>query len=214
MRGVMTGRLTDTMVRESLDLTPILPWKFKHSYTSKIVDEELYLASFHHVAGPAVSVDEFNKLLDYIGLNVCRHLFLGYSQILTFWRRGWWRPTAQVSGPPAPLPQWQNNIQQGAVGCDESVGSCEYCFTDYAISIRGLEGKVDWNLELSTYHRLGSCRSPDDPVWRSLTSQTFSMVFRLGLPKFGPGEVRRRWRQGRGGRVHERTAMSSVVEVS
>lgn len=214
LRDVMASSLTDSMVRESLDLAPILPWNFKHSYTSKIVDEELYLASFHHVTGPAVSVSEFNKLLDYIGLKVCRHLFLSHSEIVNFWQYGWWHLTAQVSGPPAPFPRWQSNIRKGAVGCEESVGSCEYCFTDYAISIRGLEGKVDWNLELSTYHRLGSCRRPDDPVWRGLTEEQFSLAFRLDHPEFGPGEVRRRWLQGHGGDVHERTAISSVVEVN
>lgn len=41
--------------------------------------------------------------------------------------------------------------------------SCDECFTDFLISIWEDELK-GWNCEVTTCHRLGSCRSPFDPI--------------------------------------------------
>lgn len=42
---------------------------------------------------------------------------------------------------------------------------CRSCFTDYLVSVwkNDLTG---WNCEVRTCHRLGSCRTPSDPIWR------------------------------------------------
>lgn len=200
----MVDTMTEAMVPLPLNSVPVLPWKFKHSYISKIVDDELYLASFHHITGPAVSIAKFEHLLGSIGLNVCAHLSCCNLQRLGYSRPAWYDdciPQADT------VPCKFGNIQQGPVDFNEDVDSCQYCFTDYMVSIRGVEGMADWNLELSTYHRLGSCRSPDDPAWWSMTGQILRMIHRSDHQEFGAGEVRRRWHQGHGGDVSQRTVM-------
>lgn len=184
----------DTMVRLPLNLTPILPWKFKHNYAAEIVDGELYMASFHHITGPAVPIKKFTMLLNCTRLKVCRHLFC--CTVSTLPNPGCYECIPQVDV--LLHLRHVDKVQQRSVDCDRDAGSCRYCFTDYLVSIRGGDEKTDWTLELSTYHRLGSCRTPDDPVWRSLTNFSLHMTRHLDHPEFGPGEVRRRWHQSDG----------------
>ena len=118
----------------------------------------------------------------------------------------------ELRSPPAyysSTPQVAALTEEGSVDCYQEVGSCRYCFTDYAVSIQAGEGKVDWNLELATYHWLGSCRSPNDPVWRCLNDfpsrrmrnlDHQDIVHDLDHQESGLGEVRRRWVQ-EGGEV-------------
>ncbi|CAH0047251.1 unnamed protein product [Clonostachys solani] len=54
-----------------------------------------------------------------------------------------------------------------------------------------------WTLELVTYHRLGRCQTPDDPIWQCLASP--SRYFGIGRenidPSFGPGRTREKWHE-------------------
>lgn len=172
--------LIDKPFSQSVD--SVLPWRFMHNYTAKIINNELFLARFHFIAGPSVSPAKFKKLLDSIGLPVCRHLLCsptGHSpHLFTQYR----------------IPQVDNS-RGNLLDCHRAVGSCPFCFTDYMISIRRSKGKDDWNLELTTYHRLGSCRSPDDPIWRCLTDYSLTHI---DCQEFGAGEIRRQWHQSHG----------------
>lgn len=173
-------------------------WKFYHEYKAKIIDGELFIRRFHRVTGPPVLSWKFTKLIHDLSLPVCQHLFT--------------RTKAQASLGPTTAPEHPRTAKRlPSLACipqcyfspgEPIVGSCCTCFTDYVVHITvALTGERDWKLELTTYHRLGSCSSPDDPVWAAFTSfdpqlwdfriddssnQSFSR-------KYGLGSVRERW---------------------
>ncbi|RSL89333.1 hypothetical protein CEP51_001297 [Fusarium floridanum] len=46
--------------------------------------------------------------------------------------------------------------------------SCHACFTDFWISL-WMDDLTGWHCEVATCHRLGTCRSPSDPIWQLAT---------------------------------------------
>lgn len=129
------------------------PWAFKHSSQAKIIDNELYIARFHSISGPLVDRRDFIHLLDSLELPICRHIGFHRRSLATF-ARGKFRGPYEFDC---------------VVICKASavsrVWSCIDCFTDYSVSIWE-EERGDWNCELATYHRLGPCRDPSDPIWK------------------------------------------------
>ncbi|UKZ93048.1 uncharacterized protein TrAFT101_007981 [Trichoderma asperellum] len=133
------------------------PWRFSFDYVPRIINDELYIARFHRIDGPMVSWKHFATLLSSIHLPLCDHLeFVAESHggILI-----------QHIDKPIPLLY---------VLFDETIikkgGSCPDCFADYDFSLKRVEDKNEWSLRLSTYHCLGSCRSPSSGAWNHLHS--------------------------------------------
>ncbi|KAK3934890.1 hypothetical protein QBC46DRAFT_398755 [Diplogelasinospora grovesii] len=65
----------------------------------------------------------------------------------------------------------------------------------------GCTGGGGWVITIKTYHRLGSCRSPHDPIWRAFSDRNFmSLPMREGGPvryrdfqAYPPYSVEKRW---------------------
>lgn len=180
-------------VPQSMD--SMVPWKFTHSYSAKIIDNELFAARFHSISGPSVSPDRFKSLIRSIKLPVCLHLHCFEALQSNLYQR--W--VSQISD----LPPVLLDLQQMEIGPSRFCESCRFCFTDHTLSIQGGKGKEDWNLELATYHRLGSCRTLDDPIWCSLTDITRDTTRYNDCQGFGVGEIRGHWFQGDGEDVGE-----------
>ncbi|KAK3382734.1 hypothetical protein B0T24DRAFT_714766 [Lasiosphaeria ovina] len=73
-------------------------------------------------------------------------------------------------------------FQGGQNPIEGRVLSCPVCFTDYKMEIALLDSsqrratsgsaaraKV-WTIRIHRWHKLGECRSPDDPLWHSLVT--------------------------------------------
>ncbi|KAF5657876.1 hypothetical protein FDENT_14160 [Fusarium denticulatum] len=83
-------------------------------------------------------------------------------------------------------------LSRGFKSCENSLGSCPICFTDYSITIRWeSHQKQGWRTEVASYQQLGSCRSPYDWKWRLAAEQSTWNEPRCRTQK--PGLVRQRW---------------------
>ncbi|KAF5683245.1 hypothetical protein FCIRC_4561 [Fusarium circinatum] len=83
-------------------------------------------------------------------------------------------------------------LSRGFKSCENSLGSCPICFTDYSITIRWeTRQKQGWRIEVASYQQLGSCRSPYDWKWRLAAEQSTWNEPRCRTRK--PGLVRQRW---------------------
>ncbi|KAH7319737.1 hypothetical protein B0I35DRAFT_408514 [Stachybotrys elegans] len=95
-------------------------------------------------------------------------------------------------------PRWEDNMAY-------PIRSCDFCFTDFQVSIQKSQGEKQWEFALTTYHRLGACRTPADPTWSKL-NETERQGHRRGGPygqrkgkvTFRAGDVRRKWMSNNG----------------
>lgn len=74
-----------------------------------------------------------------------------------------------------------------------SVASCACCDTDYEIDIKKGNKGGEWKMRLTTYHKLGSFRTPDDDAWMGLTSSNRDDKLLRYRKENVSGKVRRDW---------------------
>ncbi|TDZ27077.1 hypothetical protein Cob_v000483 [Colletotrichum orbiculare MAFF 240422] len=172
--------------------SPPTRWVFAHRTSAKVLDDELYLRRSHTVSGPPCSASDFSRVVDGLELPVCRHI-LGSSRMPSsrFWEEG-----------DNCLPELQNLRIAAAEPAldlhpDDGVGSCVLCFTDYEVAIQRGGGRTDWNLRLTTFHKLGSFRSLRDEAWGRLRSSSHAGLGPEYYRQSPAGGVRRKWLQGR-----------------
>jgi len=75
------------------------------------------------------------------------------------------------------------------------VRSCPKCYTDCQMRLTSPSRRGCWGIKISTWHRLGACRSPHEEEWRCLVGPTPD-----GVPvrknSCGPGAVYGAWMEG------------------
>lgn len=101
--------------------------------------------------------------------------------------------------------------------CVDIGGFCLVCLTDFMTAIQrrddspgGLAGEF-WSIKVVSYHQLGTCRSPDDWKWQTLTARQPSTSItrqRYLHSSHEPGAVKERWD------VHLRTVASAKTKFS
>lgn len=131
------------------------PWKFSYDYVPKIIDDELYIGRFNRINGPMVTWRQFAALLGSINLPICHHL----EVVPEF--------TGDIL-----VQHTDRTAVFSYVMCNDEVfdqdGSCPDCFTDWELKVKVDKCTREWSVRLSTYHCLGSCRSPNDASWSRL----------------------------------------------
>ncbi|KAM0433281.1 hypothetical protein ACHAPT_004157 [Fusarium lateritium] len=161
------------------DMGVATPWAFTHDYKAMIINDELYLSRTHHVKGPLVPILKFFEVLETLALPVCEHIRCyqwrpcpiepwGVIEIPFFIRRrgdsfilrGW--VSSLLDDPDLYLAYESEGLLQGRAE------GCHSCYTDYIVALKRDEKGRTWDFELSTYHRLGSCRTPKDSGWAQL----------------------------------------------
>lgn len=167
-----------------------MPWSFEHSSDARIINEKLYLLCTHRAT--CISQTQAIKIrsIGRFRFPVCRHLrtWLGPEESDEDSDAGTFFDHACISE----IGNHWREIKSRYTG----IGSCALCYTDYRTF-------VDWgyaghNVALTTYHRLGSCRTPIEGVWQSLMA-TFECSSRFNNSQaFDVGEVRRRWHESSG----------------
>lgn len=161
------------------------PWRFSLDYVPKIINDELYMGRFNRIDGPLVSFEQFAALLGSIHLPICHHLEVvsePYGDII-------------VQHTDRPINQLRAVLDGDN---DERYGSCPDCFADYDFCLKKDEDKQEWSLRLSTFHRLGACRSPYDPKWSRLRNDYSTRDQDLSenlmeLDELPRGEAEQRW---------------------
>lgn len=83
---------------------------------------------------------------------------------------------------------------KGLATCENSLGSCPKCLTDYSVSITRVEKtrSIYWDIDMATYQQFGACRTPFDWKWMALHKGAGCNTRSL-RKGHGPGVVRHRW---------------------
>lgn len=91
------------------------------------------------------------------------------------------------------LPQICAKLSENSVY--RRTGACKYCETDWDVSISWNDPKGAAGLVFSrtTYHNLGTCSSPLDPIWNMMASLAVYVDTRLSKRGGSGGYVKRRW---------------------
>jgi hypothetical protein len=156
------------------------------SQQASIVDDKLLLMSILSFTSSRDHSVVLRHHIDSYGPMVCMHLAMAKQ------------PTGFL---PVRLPElsMDGNRSGFFVPCDQAVGSCPVCLTDYSIGISWQGGKKGHALKVLVYQQLGDCRSPFDPNWRAMLTYWITEVPRAVLPSgHGPGCVRDLWNKGEG----------------
>ncbi|KAL7952380.1 hypothetical protein V8C34DRAFT_299451 [Trichoderma compactum] len=178
-------------------------WRISFQMTPKIILDKLYLRRFYTIVGPLEPWSCMARLISSCSPEICNHLkCLADARIIRCERLDpvlYSTPATYISIL-SRLPNRQGDFPP--LNCKPDSGSCQFCNTDYNVSLYQDEQKKEWRFRLSTYHCLGSCRSPSDKFWIYLVgspggvidgSQSVAGFYRLELPC---GNVRQRWLEG------------------
>ncbi|KAF6809852.1 hypothetical protein CSOJ01_06683 [Colletotrichum sojae] len=151
---------------------PETVWRFTHETSARVINDELILRRSHDVIGPPfTSESQFAHVIKALELPVCRHILCASSVPRGSIRLGpvgpHWRQIISMPelGNTAALWSEPRPIRSGI-----SVASCACCDTDYEIDIKKGNKGGEWKMKLTTYHKLGSFRTPDDDAWMGLTN--------------------------------------------
>lgn len=166
---------------------------WKQTWSAKIIDNELFLCAVHTINSSGISDTVLRSLIDRAyHYHICHHI----------------DPSHQVAA------LERTTVSSGGTGelfseCRNVLGSCYICLTDHCTTIERrrrqrnvLTGAFarnqavgwDWAITIVAYHQLGSCRSPTDWKWGTITGSVQIKVgdWRINRP-YPPGSVRAKW---------------------
>ncbi|EHK43870.1 hypothetical protein TRIATDRAFT_37302 [Trichoderma atroviride IMI 206040] len=181
-------------------------WRFFFRSIPKIIDNKLYVARFFTITGPLVSEELLEKVIGSMSISICPHLTCtAYPRCCYIKHKLPGRSRDCLSVQPRE-PYLQDDGE--AVEFDLEQDSCPVCITDYRISLDQGISDEETNLNISTYHCLGSCQSPKDELWMSFGSRDPSLRRLLSsrAPELDRGSVQQEW--------HEAARVEDEMEVA
>ncbi|KAI1388559.1 uncharacterized protein F4822DRAFT_443475 [Hypoxylon trugodes] len=114
--------------------------RWREIWEAKVIRGNLVLSCTHILSHRDLTGRALNSYLGSHAITACPHKKLRVS----IWSLG--------------------HVQRYGRGC------CWHCGTDWAISMLRRSGGRGWVAKTKIYHLLGTCRSPSDPKWKSMTS--------------------------------------------
>lgn len=197
------------------------PWQFSHKYSAKIIDDELYISRSHHIVGPPGFRGDIATVVSNIRLPFCMHLVgdpmhsygtgtvmpdspLGNSEQYFLYppkyepvkpvpiklKLDTGKTITRLTRPCRRDPKWNGWSDTEA----SKRRSCKFCYTDYDVLFSMRDDC--FHMEVKTYHRLGACRSPDDPVWTCLSTRNdeiWPSIHQYPCEIDSPGKARAQW---------------------
>ncbi|KAL7918976.1 hypothetical protein ACQKWADRAFT_214570 [Trichoderma austrokoningii] len=165
-------------------------WRFFFRTIPKIINNELCIARIFTMNGPLVSIESLEKLLDSMSIPICHHVSCTTYPPCDQHKYLSYCPTVRPMRPAIRTSRLADKLYP-------EQGTCCLCSTDYRISLdRGISDN-ETNLNISIYHCLGSCQSPNDDLWRYFADP--APVLRIGSPicslKYGRGTAQRKWNE-------------------
>jgi hypothetical protein len=153
------------------------------SHTPCIIDNQPLLKSFIRVSHSQGDPASLRDSIECLGPRVCQHIALA---------KGRSRLT---------LVQLPEIVPDGSTPdlftpCDQSLGSCAFCSTDYIIKISWRGKRKGYVIKVRTCRQLGDCRSPSAWSWHSMSITSGMLIneARISRPsRSKPGCVRDLW---------------------
>ncbi|CAJ2507339.1 Uu.00g085250.m01.CDS01 [Anthostomella pinea] len=136
--------------------------RWAQEWTARVVDHELLLCCAHTLTQGRETARAFRDAVNTGVYDICHHVGVHRGAQL------------QITFPKVAHHQGfeLSDITSGQQRMQTVQGSCDVCLTDYQTTIAwreqgsGKSGAV-WSLAITSYHQLGSCRSPYDPKWQA-----------------------------------------------
>ncbi|KAF4458211.1 hypothetical protein FALBO_15059 [Fusarium albosuccineum] len=149
----------------------------------RIISDELFLKKslqIWHVGGEDLAL---RKIIARQYFHVCQHAWIGPNRFDLH-----------------AIPEVAHPLER-LDACEDALGSCYDCLTDYSLSIswRDKKPQKGWLVNITVYQQLGSCRSPHDWKW-SMASDEHTPWHQPRHQRAGqePGVVRQRWLEADG----------------
>ncbi|KAL6895730.1 hypothetical protein HDV57DRAFT_22902 [Trichoderma longibrachiatum] len=146
-------------------------WRFTFRMTPKIIDDKLFIRRAYTIVGPLVSQEALQRLIETMSIPICSHLSASASPSCC--HPGSDLPTDHVHRCPVIryrqffYRRWNDRrVAENEPGHS----SCVLCSTDYEMSLKRETLSNETHLSITTWHCLGSCRSPDDELWSHFVS--------------------------------------------
>ena len=151
------------------------------STCAHIVDNKLLVSSTKTFSHPRGDLKALRNYIETWAPGACPHLSLGRES---------------PHRVPTQLPELAKDKTAPLyfAPCDQSLGSCAFCMTDYCIDISWRGRRKGCIIKVSLYYQLGDCRSPHDWAWRSMTTLgTMDDLRTMYPPQHRHGIVRDKW---------------------
>ncbi|KAI1485428.1 hypothetical protein F5X96DRAFT_660045 [Biscogniauxia mediterranea] len=147
----------------------------KEAWAAKLIGDELFLSATHKLFYDQVHAKALQSYLTSKSFYICKHMSVGL-----YYRKG-------------------DNINLPAIDRNSatdsnyySTGSCRFCSTDWDAAIEWIGARHGWMVTITTYHDLGSCRSPFDRKWQAMARSHRRFAYR-DAPS---GIVKHKWIHG------------------
>jgi hypothetical protein len=170
-------------------------WRFFFRTIPKIIDDKLYVARFFTINGPLVTKGRLKKLMGSMSIPICYHLTCTAYPSCCYGKYS--SPERYLCNCPSIEIRWPFYRQETLTRLDPEQDTCRICSTDYRISIdRGISDS-ETNINISIYHCLGSCQSPEDELWASFATRDpdIQILSFPHAPKIEPGSIRQKWHE-------------------
>ncbi|AEO57240.1 hypothetical protein MYCTH_94484 [Thermothelomyces thermophilus ATCC 42464] len=164
--------------------------RWREKWSAKILKDELFLSGTRTLSWLHGTDQALRDNLDNCLYSICTHVATNKSAKLTV-------SALHTDSPSACL----------IVPCRGAIGSCNQCLTDYDTTVerRSTEIKYGerklvteyWFITITSYHQLGSGRSPFDPKWRAFEGQGSWVSWRPSrdMTQYPQGAVREAWKE-------------------
>jgi hypothetical protein len=173
------------------------PLRWYEKWTARILQGELFLSARRTMCGSAWTDEALRAALDHEGsrYDICGHVSMSgpwsASNVTALHCAG---ASASVT---ARTPVF-------LVPCRDLVEACGRCLTDYTTTVeRRVKSDKEqtaeyWFITITSYHRLGSGRSPWDAKWQAFGGRPSISTIRLrrDMETHPPGAVKAAWDEG------------------
>ncbi|TFB05978.1 hypothetical protein CCMA1212_001836 [Trichoderma ghanense] len=146
-------------------------WRFTFRMTPKIIDDKLYISRAYTIVGPLVPEEDLKRLIETMSIPICSHLACSANPSCCY--LGSDLPNHYLHCYPVIHSRQRVNCRWDDGKYTElkpEHGSCVLCSTDYEISVDRKTNSNETEFKISTWHCLGTCRSPDGDLWSHFVS--------------------------------------------
>ncbi|KAL2169018.1 hypothetical protein VTG60DRAFT_6517 [Thermothelomyces hinnuleus] len=164
--------------------------RWREKWSARILKDELFLSGTRTLSWIHGTDQELRDKLDNCLYSICSHVYTDKFARLTV-------SALHTDSPSAGL----------IVPCRDAIGSCNQCLTDFDATVerRSIEIKDGkrkrvtgyWFITITSFHQLGSGRSPFDHKWQAFAGHRLWAFWRPSrdMTRYPQGAVREAWKE-------------------